>query len=255
MLLDNFRLINEEFNADQLLPEQMDSLWANGWRHFGTHFFRYNVGFLIDDLRFVLPLRIRLADFKFSKSQRRVLRRNQDLDVTIGPIDIDAGAESLFTRHKRRFNHGVPESIYNFVSREPHASPCEAIEVRVKKDDELLALSYFDLGGNSASGIYGMFEPAVTERGLGIFTMLKEIEYSLETGREFYYQGYAYEGPSFYDYKKRFRSTEAFDWYRDWTAYDCAKEDLFGRSPITAIRSHSAQTEGSGPAGESDALR
>ena len=255
MLLDNFRLINEEFYSDQLLPEQMDSLWAKGWRHFGTHFFRYNVGFLIDELRFVLPLRIRLADFKFSKSQRRVLRRNEDLEVKIAPIHIDTEIESLFTRHKTRFNHGVPESIYNFVSREPAASPCEAREIRVTKGGTILALSYFDVGDNSTSGIYGMFEPTVTERGLGIFTMLKEIEYSLETGREFYYQGYAYEGPSFYDYKKRFRNTEAFDWSHDWIPYDCAKEDLFGRSPIMPIRSHSARTEGSGSAGEPDAPR
>ena len=220
MLLDNFRLINEEFYADQVLPEQMDSLWAMGWRHFGRHFFRYNVGFLIDDLRFVLPLRIRLSDLTFSKSQRRVLRRNADLDVTVRPINIDAATEALFTRHKTRFNHGVPESIYNFVSRDQADSPCEAMEIRVTKDRELLAVSYFDIGRNSTSGIYAMFEPTITGRSLGIFTMLKEIEYSHQTGREFYYQGYAYQGPSFYDYKKRFRSTEAFDWRHDWVAYD-----------------------------------
>lgn len=221
MLLENFRLINEEFYADQLLPEQMDSLWANGWRHFGTHFFRYNVGLLVDDVRFVLPLRIRLKDFTFSKSQRRVLRRNQDLDVSIRPIQIDSATESLFHRHKTRFNHGIPESVFNFISGgSPDSLPCEAKEIRVTRDNELLAVSYFDIGSNSTSGIYAMFEPTIVERSLGIFTMLKEIEYSRQTGREFYYQGYAYQGQSFYDYKKRFRGTEAFDWHRSWFPYD-----------------------------------
>lgn len=220
MLLENFRLINEEFYADQLLPEQMDSLWANGWRHFGTHFFRYNVGLLIDDVRFVLPLRIRLKNFTFSKSQRRVLRRNQDLQVAIGPIVIDNATQDLFHRHKTRFSHGVPDSVFNFISRQPESAPCESKEVRVTQGGELLAVSYFDVGSNSTSGIYAMFEPTITDRSLSIFTMLKEIEYSIETGREFYYQGYAYQGPSFYDYKKRFRGTEAFDWYDQWLAYD-----------------------------------
>lgn len=218
MLLENFRLINEEFYADQLLPEQMDSLWANGWRHFGTHFFRYNVGLLIDDVRFVLPLRIRLKNFTFSKSQRRVLRRNQDLQVAIGPIVIDNATQDLFHRHKTRFSHGVPDSVFNFISRQPESAPCESKELRVTKGGDLLAVSYFDIGVNSTSGIYAMFEPTITDRSLGIFTMLKEIEYSIETGREFYYQGYAYQGPSFYDYKKRFRGTEAFDWYDNWVA-------------------------------------
>lgn len=220
MLLDNFRLINEEFYADHVLPEQMDSLWANGWRHFGTHFFRYNVGFLIDDLRFVLPLRIRLANFSFSKSQRRVLRRNEDLDVTIRPVAIDEASEVLFHRHKTRFNHAVPESIYNFISPRPDISPCEAKEIRVSRDGQLLAVSYFDVGRSATSGIYAMFEPTVTDRSLGIFTMLKEIEFSIDTGREFYYQGYAYQGPSFYDYKKRLRGTEAFDWRDSWDVFE-----------------------------------
>lgn len=219
MLLENFRLINEGFHANSVRPEQMDSLWANGWRHFGTYFFRYNVGFMHDELRFVAPLRIRLANFGLSKSQRRVLRRNEDLEVAIGPAAIDPASEQLFHRHKTRFDHGVPESIYDFLSNEPAETPCEAKEIRVFGDGRLLAVSYFDIGGESTSGVYGTFEPEAASRGLGIFTMLKEIEYSIETGRKFYYQGYCYEGASFYDYKKRFRGTEAFDWRETWKPF------------------------------------
>ena len=219
MLHENFRLINEEFNADHVLPEQMDALLELGWRHFGTHFFRYNVGFLEVDLRFVIPLRIRLKDFSFSKSQRKVLRKNQDLDVTISPAEITEEVEDLFDRHKTRFDHSVPNSIFDFMSFEPATVPCEAKEIRVTRNGELVALSYFDVGISSTSGIYGMFDPAITDRSLGIFTMLKEIEYSIGTGREFYYLGYAYEGESFYDYKKRFRASEAFDWDSDWSDF------------------------------------
>lgn len=219
MLHENFRLINEEFYADRVLPEQMDALLQLGWRHFGTHFFRYNVGFLEVDLRFVIPLRIRLKDFSFSKSQRKVLRKNQDLEVTISPAEITDDVEDLFDRHKARFDHSVPNSIFDFMSFEPATVPCEAKEIRVIRNGELVAVSYFDVGNGSTSGIYGMFDPAITDRSLGIFTMLKEIEYSIGTGREFYYLGYAYEGESFYDYKKRFRASEAFDWDSDWTDF------------------------------------
>ena len=216
MLHENFRLINEEFGADKVLPEQMDSLWAAGWRHFGPHFFRYNVGFLRLDIRFVLPLRIRLSDFTPSKSQRRVLRRNADLEIRFGPARITNEDHRLFHRHKTRFDHSVPESIYNFIAPEPDGFPCECSEIRVFDQGELIAVSYFDVGRSAISGVYGIFEPEAKNRALGIFTMLKEIEWASETGREFYYQGYAYDGPSFYDYKKRFRSTEAFDWKGGW---------------------------------------
>ena len=71
----------------------------------------------------------------------------------------------------------------------------------------------------TTSGIYACFEPELERRGFGTFTMLKEIEYSIDTGREFYYPGFAYEGPSFYDYKKRFAALETFDWKGNWFPY------------------------------------
>ncbi|QYU67947.1 polysulfide reductase NrfD [Leptolyngbya sp. 15MV] len=115
--------------------------------------------------------------------------------------------------------YGAPDSIFTFLSSEPANSPCAAKEICVYEEDRLLAVSYFDVGSRSVSGVYAMFDPAITHRGLGIFTMLKEIEYSIETNRQYYYQGYAYEGESFYDYKKRFRATEVFDWDGSWVDF------------------------------------
>lgn len=217
MQLDaDFEYINEAFEADKATPVQMDTLWANGWRHFGNYFFRYNLGMVGEDIRLVMPLRIRLEDFSFSKSQRRVLRENADLTVKIEPLSIDDSAVELFHRHKMRFDQHPPESIYEFISEHADESPCETKQIRVLDKDSLVAVSYFDVGARACSGVYATFEPSESKRGLGIFTMLKEIEFAIERGKEFYYQGYAYEGESFYDYKKRFRATEVFDWNQNW---------------------------------------
>src|SRR5690349_9860732 len=96
-------LINEEFFADSITPLQLDLLLAGGWRHFGTHFFRYNLGVYEFEIRAVIPLRIRLADFTFSKSQRRILRKNTDLKTILQPLSITTEKELLFGRHKKRF--------------------------------------------------------------------------------------------------------------------------------------------------------
>ncbi|MDQ3799723.1 MAG: arginine-tRNA-protein transferase [Acidobacteriota bacterium] len=212
-MTEQFSFINEEFFSFRASPEQMDALWRKGWRHFGVHFYRYNLGFYEYEIRRVIPLRIRLADFKFSKSQRRVLNKNAELEASIRPVRIDAEKESLFERHKRRFKSGVPDSIYDFLSEiEPAAVPCEALEACVFEGEKLLAASFFDVGADSISSIYAMFEPAQEKRSLGILTMLLEIRYALDAGKKFYYSGYAYEGNSFYDYKKRFSALESFDW-------------------------------------------
>lgn len=219
MFDSGFSFVNEEFYASVVAPQQLDALLAGGWRHFGTHFFRYNLGFYDREIRLVIPLRINLTNLSFSKSQRRILRKNQDLRTVIRPVEITAEKESLFERHKRRFKEGVPRSLYDFLSADAARVPCEANEVCVYDGEKLLAASFFDVGKKSISGVYAVFEPTLTGRSLGIYTMLLEIEFARENAKKFYYQGYAYQGNSFYDYKKRFTGLERYDWRGNWKSY------------------------------------
>ncbi|CAN5467268.1 hypothetical protein BH10ACI1_BH10ACI1_34190 [soil metagenome] len=214
--MEQYSYINEEFFASQIAPERLDSLLANGWRHFGEYFFRYNLGWHQNSIRAVIPLRIRLADFTFSKSQRRILTKNQDLQTFIRPIEITPETVAMFERHRFRFAENIPPSIYTFLSPEPATVPCEAFELAVYDQEKLLAVSFFDVGAEAISSIYGIFAPEETSRSLGILTMLLEIDFALNNGKQFYYHGYAYQGNSFYDYKKRFRSLEKFDWNGNW---------------------------------------
>jgi arginine-tRNA-protein transferase len=246
MLDADLQLIFEDFHAEQVLPERMDELWATGWRHFGTHFVRYSLGIYGFDVRRVIPLRIRLADLSLSKSQRRTLRRNTDLRTVVGRLHITKEAEHIFGLHKERFSESIPESIYNFVSPDAATSPCETMQLSVFDGSRLVAESYFDLGKTAASGVYAMFDPEYSGRGLGVFTLLKEVEYAIETGRRYYYLGYGYEGSSFYDYKKRFLATEAFDWVDKWEPYvnrsGSDRGEERGRSPdVSAERSRQKQ--------------
>lgn len=216
MILDRPEIINEEFHAETIGPGMLDILLAEAWRHFGTHFFRYNFGIYENEIRRVMPLRIRLANFTLSKSQRRILRRNADLETFVKPIEITAETEDLFERHKRRFKSGVPATIYDFLSHDPANVPTMGLEVSVRKGAKLLAASFFAVGNTSVSSIYGIFDSEQTTRSLGIFTMLKEIEFARKNGKSLYYHGYAYEGESYYDYKKRFSGLEQFDWKGEW---------------------------------------
>lgn len=217
MPLDWFDIINEEFFAQRVEAETLDLLLANAWRHFGTHFFRYDLGIYENEIRRVMPLRIDVERFSRSKSQRRLDRRNADLDVQIRPAEITPETVDLFERHKVRFRSGVPSSIYDFLSTQPEKYPVPGMEVSVRDDEKLIAASFFDLGKASISSIYAMFDPAESARSLGIFTMLKEIEFAAAHEIQYYYHGYAYEGPSYYDYKKRFSGLETFDWQGHWS--------------------------------------
>lgn len=217
MRLDRFDIINEEFRAASVTPSQLDALLADGWRHFGQYFFRYNFGIHEDRIERVIPLRIRLDQMAVSKSQRRTMRRNSDLEVRFGPPAINSEVHDLFARHKQRFRSGVPDNIYDFVPS--GGSPTQIIQISAINGGRLAAASFLDVGGKSVSSIYGIFDPEESARSLGIFTMLKEIEFARDNGKSLYYHGYAYGGESYYDYKKRFSGLEAFNWGGEWHTF------------------------------------
>ena len=221
-------LINEAFYANRVTRRELDILLSNGWRHFGERFQRYSLNYYRDEIRRVLPLRVRLSEFHLSKSQRRILRKNADVECTISPAEITPDIHELFELHKRRFTHDVPESIYTFVSYEPASVPTDGMMLRVMLADELIAASFFELSNHGISSVYAMFHPAHADRGLGTFTMLKEIEYATENAKRFYYHGYAYEGESFYDYKKRLAGLEAFDWKDSWFSFNTNLAEVDG---------------------------
>lgn len=219
VLIDEFHFINEEFYSSKASPRRMDALWAKGWRHFGTQFFRYNLSFYEGRICRVFPLRIRLADYAHSKNKRRILKKNQDTNVVVRPVEITEEKEALFERHKWRFSRGVPVSLYDFLSCEAASVPCKALEINVYKNNALLATSFFDVGEKAVSSVYAIFDPDETARSLGIFTMLLEIDFAINAGKKYLYQGYVYEGNSFYDYKKRFTALEKFDWNGRWESF------------------------------------
>jgi arginyl-tRNA--protein-N-Asp/Glu arginylyltransferase len=209
-------MINEYFMANRVKASDMDLLWAQGWRHFGTYFFRYSSADHDGTLCHVLPLRLKLSSFIPSRSQRRVLKRNRDVQILIRDPVIDAAKEALFDRHRKRFKQNVPDSLYDFMSELPATIPCRSQEICVYDGDRLLAVSFLDIGEAATSAVYAAFEPAESQRSLGIFTMLCAIEQSRALGCIYYYPGYAYREPSMYDYKKRFTGLELLDWEGGW---------------------------------------
>lgn len=211
--------LDQAFRADVVTPEQMDVLWENGWRHFGAYFFRYELTQHRNRWCQVMPLRIVLADFQVSRSQKRILARNRDLQLVIRDTVIDEQKHAMFERHSERFDHNIPDSLHTFLSHEPAHLPCRNQELCVYSGERLLAASFLDLGETATSAVYAMFEPEEHKRSLGIFTMLKAIEYSQSLGCEHYYPGYAFREPSVYDYKKNFAALEYLDWTSGWRPY------------------------------------
>jgi arginyl-tRNA--protein-N-Asp/Glu arginylyltransferase len=210
---------DQQFLCLEASPQEMDQFWAEGWRHFGIFFFRYRTIVHGNKLYSVLPLRLDITRFALTRSLKRVLAINRDIDTSIRPSSLDKAKQALFLKHRRRFIENVPTSLENFLSPVPDSVPCRNLELCIYLKKRLLGVTFLDLGKTATSAVYAIFDPAEAKRSLGILMMLHSIQFSREEGYRHYYPGYAYHEPFTYDYKKRFVGLEYLDWQAGWKPY------------------------------------
>jgi arginyl-tRNA--protein-N-Asp/Glu arginylyltransferase len=207
-------IIDESVEMQLLEPAEFDRYLAEGWRLLGHSIVRHNFSVCRGKMCHTIPLRIRLDGFQFSKSQRRLLRRAEELEITYGPIEITQTKTQLFSQHSMaRFDERRPESIASFLNNNSHCEPVTGMEFSVSSRDGVpLACSFIHIGEEVVSGTYCFFNPDLHRYSLGAVTMLIEIAKAQELGKKYYYHGYVYDVPSQFDYKLNFNNLEALDW-------------------------------------------
>jgi leucyl-tRNA---protein transferase len=209
----------QEFDIPSLDKKNLDKLLEDGWRHFGTHFFRYKIGFHEEKPCSIIPLRISLEGFSFRKSQRKILKQNQNIKFIVRDAFIDEQKLALFEIHKQRFTENQPTSIFDFLASQPANVPTHTKEICLFDDDRMYAVSFIDIAKDSISSIYAMFDTQYAHLSPGNHTLFVEIEYALQQKMKYVYLGYAYREASFYDYKKRFNNLEAYNWKNEWLPF------------------------------------
>lgn len=219
-ILEN--IIDERAEMVQLDPAGLDRILSKGWRLLGRRFVRHNYSTWHHKLCRTIPLRVRLAQFELSKSQRQTLRRNEDLRVLSAPARFDSERERLFSLHKERFHEKQATTLASFIHPEsPDKYPTAGRQLEVHFNNELIACSYFHLGEKAVSGTYCVFDPVHGRRSLGTLTMLLELLIAKEMGMEFYYHGYTHDIPSQFDYKLNVKGLESLNWETgEWTSLD-----------------------------------
>lgn len=207
-------VIDERILMQPLDPAVFDSYMANGWRLLGYSIIRHNFAICRSQMCGTIPLRIRLSDFQFSKSQRQLLRRNTGLTVSYGPIHLTPEHDTLFQLHsEQRFSERRPDLLATFIGAQAHLEPVSGMSFTVRMPDgQIVAYSFMHVGEKSVSGTYCFFHPSFSKYSLGNFTLLLEISKSKELGMEYYYPGYCYDVPSQFDYKLNFNAMEAYNW-------------------------------------------
>src|SRR3546814_8538138 len=74
----------------------------------------------------------------------------------------------------------------------------------------LLGVAVTDRVERALSAVYTFYDPDESARGLGIFSILRQIAWACDEGLDHLYMGYWIEGHRKMDYTRRFRPLEAF---------------------------------------------
>ncbi len=196
----------ESFLADRLTAGEISRLLAEGWRKFGLYYFRP----ACPGCRLCIPLRVAAADFSPSRSQRRLLRCNADLQAVSGPLQPSERIYEIYREHSRlRFGQesNPQEFLFSF-----YLPSCPGLQLEIRLGEELIAFGLLDLGSDCLSSVYFAFDPKYASRGLGNFGALQEIELARRLGLDWYYLGYYVPGCARMAYKDHFRPREHWHW-------------------------------------------
>jgi len=221
-------MITEIHYPEMLAPEKLDDYLARGWFRMGMMIFTCHFLCFENELYSAVWTRLPLEDYAFSKSLRKIIKRNKDrFRVVIRPAEFNEEKDELYQLHKTRFEGYIAptlsESLFGNSNR---SNIYNTWETSIYEGDKLIGASFFDLGSDSMASIMGLFDPSYERYSLGIYTMLLEIQYGQAQKMQYYYPGYVVPGYERFDYKLRVGKVEYYHLRKkNWEAIDTLKHE------------------------------
>lgn len=187
-------------------PPLYSLLAAHGFRRSGPHVYRPQC----EGCRACVPLRVPLGSFEPSRDQKRVLRRNLDVRVVARPAAFEPEHFALYERylagrHAGGGMDGGSEADYRQFLLSPW---CRTVLLEMRRGDALVGVAVTDELERAFSAVYTFFDPSLSERGLGTYAILMQIEEGRRRGLDWLYLGYWVEASRKMSYKARFRPFE-----------------------------------------------
>ena len=193
------------FLAEQLDGERYHELMDRGFRRSGQLFYAMDC----NGCQRCVPIRVPVATFVPSRSQRRTARKNLDIRMIARAPQCDEEIVALYRRYLR---HQHPDNASDetlaSLNESLYAPIVDSVELRYLLGDRVVAVSLLDVCSRSVSAVYHFYDPEFADRSLGVFSVLAEIEWTRQLGVPHYYLGYWIEAAPTMHYKANYRPHE-----------------------------------------------
>ena len=188
---------------------QYSSLAKLGFRRSGENVYRPHCS----NCGLCIPVRVPVDEFKPNRSQRRNKTLNNDISVNVIDAVFDIEHYNLYRKYMKGRHAGggmdndEPENYESLISASWSTS--KLLEFRL--DNTLLMVAVIDCFNDGVSAVYTFFDPSYSNRGLGVFGVLSEIEYVRSLKRDWLYLGYWNPKTNKMSYKSQYQPIEFFD--------------------------------------------
>ncbi|MEM9147299.1 MAG: arginyltransferase [Pseudomonadota bacterium] len=165
-----------------------------------------------------MSIRIPVASFQPSRTQRRIISRNSDLTRRACEAWATESQFSLFRRYldTRHAQGGMADmDAFDYASMVDE-TPVNSTVIEYTVSDEegdrqLIGACLSDILGDGLSMVYSFFEPDQKARSLGAFMIMDHISLAREMGLAYVYLGYWVAGSPKMSYKTQYRPFELCD--------------------------------------------
>jgi leucyl-tRNA---protein transferase len=202
-----------------LRPADYMQRLQQGWRRFGYAMFRPEC----PSCRRCQPLRVPVARFRPSPSQRRAWKRNRaQVTVHVGAPTLSPDRLDLWARFHRH-GHETKGWPAPEVGDDPGMlleNPFRTEEWTYYVGSRLIAVAYVDALPQALSAIYCYYDPTEAARSPGTFNILSLLAAARERRLPHVYLGYYVAGCRSMEYKRAFRPNEVLGPNGMWDAFN-----------------------------------
>lgn len=166
-------------------------LVLRGWRRFGAYFSRP----ICENCNECLGLRIKVNNFVFNKSSRRVERKNQNTKIVLRKPQISNEHLFLYDKYHDFMSEKRSWKFHRLSFRQYYNLYVEGAgnfgyELAFYRDEKLVCVDLIDLVRDGISSIYCFYDPDYSHLSLGKFSLLTEIKLARKKGLFYIYLGY-----------------------------------------------------------------
>lgn len=158
-----------------------------------------------------LSSRVPVDAFTMNSRQKKAWKRNQDLELRISlpknATDIHYRLYERYINERHSDGDMFPPS-YDQFEKFLINSCSHSFFLELWKDDRLICVSTCDVLDDGISAVYTFFDPNESRRSLGVYAILKQIEYVKSKFQNYLYLGYWVPHSEKMNYKSQYSPFE-----------------------------------------------